>query len=281
MPEQKEPSFFAQYPENPHPDDQAYHIAIRPRVPESWEAYQQLFRGARGKRAIGEASVCYLYQPEISIPLIKKYLGEVKIIIGLRNPVERAYSAYTFFKRDAFEKLPFEEALAQEEARLAQGWDRTWAYKDIGLYYEKVKAYQENFSEVYIYLFDDLKANPLRVMNEVCHFLEINAQFDFSGIIQKSYNISGKPKSFFIHKLLTFPSRLKTWVKPLIHLFPREARRSVLNYLVKQNLDQNLETMPTETRAYLQDFFREDILKLESLLERDLSVWLAPTYNPD
>ena len=73
--------------------------------------YCRLFEDAEGKKAVGEASNDNLYHYERAIPYIKRFFGDIKIIIILRNPVDRAFSAYTYLLRDNREFLTFEEDL--------------------------------------------------------------------------------------------------------------------------------------------------------------------------
>ena len=78
----------------------------------NWQDYKDLFFQVKDEKAIGEASVFYLYYFEEAINNIKKYLGDqIKIIIILRNPIDRAYSAYQHVSRSMKEELSFEEAL--------------------------------------------------------------------------------------------------------------------------------------------------------------------------
>lgn len=106
---------------------------------DSYEEYLSLFRNGGGRKLRGEASVFYLYYHDVAIREIHRYLGtEVKIIIVLRNPIERAYSAYYYvFGKNEEETLDFEQALRAEEKRMREGrcspmvpWSSSW-----GCYY--------------------------------------------------------------------------------------------------------------------------------------------------
>ncbi|MGR3310384.1 MAG: sulfotransferase family protein, partial [Candidatus Brocadiales bacterium] len=108
------------------------------------DEYKKLFENVRDEKAIGEASVINLYFYEDAIKLIKKYLGDAKIIIILRNPVERAFSQYLRLRREYRESLSFEDGLKMEEKRLKDGWLPGWHYTRRGFYYNSVKAYMEN-----------------------------------------------------------------------------------------------------------------------------------------
>ena len=75
----------------------------------------------------------------------------VKIIIMLRNPTDRAYSAFQHVSRGFKEQNSFEEALTIEEGRMDKESSLTpmVMYKEMGLYHDMVRAYKENFKDVF------------------------------------------------------------------------------------------------------------------------------------
>jgi hypothetical protein len=104
--------------------------------------YESLFVDVVNHQTIGEASVPYLYYYKKTIPnIIKTFCKDIKIIIILRNPVDRAYSNYMHHIRDGTEPLSFEEALMAEKEREKESWWRGYQYRDGGRYYNQVEAY--------------------------------------------------------------------------------------------------------------------------------------------
>ena len=83
------------------------------------QEYEQLFDGARGELALGEASPHYLYV-EKAPARIKALVPEMKLIAVLRNPVDRAFSSYLHLVRDALEPLDFGTALDAQMAPFAK-----------------------------------------------------------------------------------------------------------------------------------------------------------------
>ena len=82
----------------------------------NYEEYKSLYSAVDNEIAIGEATVLYLYYYNHAIKNIIHYLNkDVKIIIMLRNPTERAYSAYQHVSKGVREQKSFEEALSIEE----------------------------------------------------------------------------------------------------------------------------------------------------------------------
>jgi len=231
--------------------------------------YIRLFKNAREK-AIGEACAGYLYFHERSIPNIQTYLGDPKIIIILRNPVERAFSNYLSHLRDSNEPLEFEEALETQKERA--GWWWGYQFVKVGLYYKQVKAYLENFLSVKIYLFDDLKENPRGLIKDAYSFLDVDSSF-IPNNLGKRYNLSGVPKYKPIYNILTKPNPIKFAAKLIVKTLAGRDKQKDFGEKMRGYLLEKPE-MKEETREYLKEVFREDILALQDLINRDLSHWL-------
>jgi len=269
LPEVKELRFFSAMPGNFRgPGDER----VNKTIIKSLEEYKLHYIHVNHEIAIGDVSPDYLYFYKNSIPRIKKILKDPKIIIILRNPIERAFSQYLHFVRDGREKLSFEEALKAEEQRREQNWEWAWYYKDVGFYYKQVKAFLENFSEVKIYLYEDFKRNPLNIIQDLYKFLGVDISFVPSNIGLR-YNVSGIPRNKILHYFLTQNNILKSSIKPFIKaLIPKHTRRKILEKILQKNLVK--PQMKPETREYLKELYKDDILKLQELIKRDLSHWL-------
>lgn len=276
MPPEKEPHFFALEDESidfqgPRDQEILNHIAVT-----DLQAYRGLFGGVTDEKAVGEASAVYLYSPK-ACWRIKHYIPEARLIVILRNPADRAYSSFLHMIRDGREPLDdFEEALGEEEARIQDNWGPIWHYKRAGFYYGQVKRYLETFGreQIKVYLYEDLKNDPGGMLEDVFRFLEVDDTFvpDVSG----NYNVAGVPKSKPLHGLHGFlikPHPLKSALKPFV---PKNLRRRAVASLVNGIRNRNLikPLFLPETRGRLLAEYEEDVLKLGSLIERDLSGWL-------
>ncbi len=243
---------------------------------ESWyvktyEEYVKLFEDAKEAKAIGEASVDNLFFYEKAIPLIKKFLGEPKIIIMLRHPVKRAFSAYSHMIRDQRETLSFEEAIHMQEERRENNWEFLYSYIEASKYFEQVKAYQKNFKDTLIILTEDLLKNPTNTFEEIFSFLEVDPQFKVDQTIQ--YNKSGAPRSRVIHQFFKKDNKLRKAIQPLTHLLlPSNIRKKLFYKLQSQNL-KKIEIDP-ETYKKLNKVFKNDIVQLQKIINKDLSDWL-------
>ncbi len=247
---------------------------VEKKIIKTSNEYEKLFAKA-ANHCSGESSADNLYFYNEVIPKLKSNHPDSKIIILLRNPVERAFSAYTHLIRDRRETYSFEEALKLEEQRKAEGYEFLWYYKSVGLYFKQVEAYLKNFKNVKIFLFDDLKSDSLQVVEETCEFLDIPKH---SANTNKVYNKSDKKKKKWRNSLYFNYIQNNNSTKVITDkLLPGIWENSISDKL-KQELVQNkgkkLKLKP-ETRKMLSDFYKEDIMKLQSLINRDLTHWLS------
>jgi hypothetical protein len=275
--DRKEGLFFSEL----HATAGPLHAQKNAEVLRTFEEYAALFEPARDEPAIGDVSPDYLYRYETSIANIRRHLpAPPRIIAILRNPVERAYSNYTFYRKHNMESLSFEEALDREAERRAAGWWWAFRYAEIGLYHDQVKAYQDTFDQVKIILTEDLRRDAAGTLGGLFEFLEIdpNPPVDTS----RQYNVSGIPQSAKIHRLLTTRTPVKAVVARIARtvLFPFASpaeRRRRFGRLARRLSERNLERVPMrpETRERLIAFYRDDVLRLQERLGRDLGHWLS------
>ncbi len=267
----KEPKFisshFLTYPLKGPGDDFVEAFTIK-----TLQEYQELFRKVRRHRAIGEASVENLYYHSQAIPVIERLLGaDVRIIIVLRDPVERACSAYRMMVRDGREERSFEEGLALEEQRKAQNWEYLWFYRDVGMYYEQVKSYLDAFPNTKVVLFDDLRKNAVEFMQDLFRFLGVRDTFVPRAPIR--VNVSGRFRSVFYKMLFK-----ATWFKGMLYRFlslngvPDSAMLGVIDSIREGDLEPI--RIGDLSKQILRQTFRGDILNLQKLIGRDLSAWL-------
>lgn len=237
---------------------------------KKYEDYVKLFEEAGDRRAIGESSADTLYFHRGTIPVIKQYLGDPKIIIMLRNPVKRAFSAYQHLVRDLREDLSFEDGLREEPNRIKNNWELIYHYTAASRYYDSVKAFVDNFSAVKVILTEDQEKRPQQLIRDIFRFLEVDPDCDVNTEIR--YNMSGKPKSQWLHQFLFQGNMARKIAQPIVRtLFSPETRLRISQKIQEKNLTRL--TINTETKIKLHQYFEDDIRKLEGLLDRDLSLW--------
>jgi hypothetical protein len=270
FPAQKEPGFFAYEGECIDfrgPDDVQYRSTVTEET-----AYRELFRDVSTQTAIGEASAIYLYSP--SAPLrIRHHVPDAKLIAILRDPIERAYSSYMHLVRDAREPLgDFAEALRDEERRIGENWGPLWHYKRRGLYSAQVKRYLDLFDrrQLAVYLYDDFQSDAGAVLKDIFRFLGVDETFVPNTSLR--YNVSGIPRSRAIHALIMKPNVVTSLVGPLV---PERLRWRIKLPVANWNLAK--PPISAEARRLLAPEFKEDILRLQKLIGRDLTAWLRST----
>ncbi len=265
----KEPMYFAMEGKKPDFRGPGDDLEINRKSVTDLAAYQALFAGAQGKKAVGEASANYLYS-DVAAARIHEAVPDARLIAVLRNPVERAYSSFLYMIRDRREPLrDFGEALAQEPQRIRDHWEHIWHYAAMGFYHQQLQRYYERFdkSRIRVYLNEDMKKDAPGLLKDVFGFLDVDD--GYAPDTSVTYNEGGVPKRKMLNALLTRPSIFKRLLRPLM---PAAAMK-LYTKVKHSNLDK--PPLDPEVRARLVALYRDDVLKLQDLIGRDLSHWLA------
>lgn len=234
----------------------------------SFDDYAMHYREVKDEKMIGEVSPSYLLFPEVA-KRIKSILGEVKIVIMLRNPVEKAYSQYMHMVRDNLENLMFYDALMAEEERKKEGWSNIWQYAGSSVFAEKVRAYISVFGKenVRIVLFDDLVKDARGAMTGLFSFMNVDDTFVCD--TSKTYNRSGNARIKVISDFLSRPGWIKSALKLVI---PEKVRIPMRLFIMDLNTGAK-EPVDERSRRYLNEYFKSDVRDLETIIERKLG-WL-------
>jgi hypothetical protein len=278
MSPRKEPTFFAF--EGARPDfrgPRKMKAPINSMAVTEIEEYCKLFQGVSGEKAVGEVSPQYLYIPR-ACERIQHYMPDARLIAVLRNPVDRAYSSFMHTIRQGIEPLTnFREALQAERERIQKNWGILWHYTAPGFYYVQLKCYFERFNRdrIGVYLYDDFHSNPAGLMKRIYGFLEVSESFTPNMSIK--YNVSGVPKNRTLHALtlLTLNPLVVTILRSLVpDRFHELLMRNRDGFIWRSfNVNLRRQKLMPEIRTELLDLYREDIVKLEDLIQRDLSSW--------
>lgn len=268
IPERKEGRFFSQMPGNFQGNGADYQNDIIRDIDE----YSSLYNKGVNCKALGDVSNDYLFYYKKSIANIKKHLNrDVKIIVIIRNPTDRAFSNYLHHIREGWETISFENALQAEADRKSKNWAWPFLYKEVGLYYLQVKSFLENFKYVRIFLFEELQNIDVFFKN-LFTFLEVSNSF--MPETSRTYNASGFPKSQLLHNFIHTDSKLKEILRVLINrAITPEMKKKYIMVLKNKNLKKT--SMNSETREYLKGYFKRDILELNNLIEPNIKkLWL-------
>ena len=236
--------------------------------------YYNLFLNGFNAKYRGESSVMYLMYPEIVIPKINNKFGsDSKIIIMLRNPVDRAYSGYQHVKRFNINEtsIDFKFAWNISEERYFSKKNMTPAsrHKELGLYYKQVKLYLNKMKNVHIIIYDDY----LNDFNK-----EIKSVFDFLGLkhikvdSNKKHMVGGwEWKNNNFKRLLYSDNWIKSSLKFLI---PFNKIRNYISAKFIQREKLKVKVISNSDSKMLKLFYKEDVKLLSKLLKRDLNYWV-------
>ncbi len=230
----------------------------------SLNQYQEQFKGVKDEKAVGEASVSYLYYPLVPSK-IKEFNPEAKIIIVLRNPIERGFSHYLMDKRLGFVHLSYEN-IVWENNKHPQSELYYQQYVALGQYYEQVKRYLEAFSEkqVKILFYEDIIKDIQSVIKELYTFL--NVDYTFSPNTDQQHNVYSSPKNFFIQKL---------YAQKKIRAIAKRFFGENIQHQLKDNFFRKEKPVLNEKlRLALIEIYKTNIYKTSALLKKDLTYWL-------
>ena len=232
--------------------------------------YYALFDEAKSEKLLGEASPSYIYDKNTP-NLIKKYLPNTKIIIILRQPVDRAYSNFLHVLRSGREVFSsFEDSINYESKRIEDNWSPLYHYINKGYYSEQIERYFNEFpiENIKILLFDDIIQNTKECLEDIFRFLEVDDTFevDFS----RKLNASGIPSGVlgFILKKMRYYRLMPKFA--LSDYFPN----SIINLIFKSVYTKSPRLSSKFRRELTNKYYKEEIIKLQKLINRDLSDWL-------
>jgi hypothetical protein len=231
-----------------------------------WNDYVKLFMNVRTERAIGEASVKYLWSKTAAANIHAK-IPHAKILMVLRDPVSRTFSDYlealtAGALRCSFRKY-VESCLSCESGKLSL-W---WPILETGLYYESVKRYLDRFprESICILFYDNYRAEPASVLAQIFRFLGVESSFKPD--LSKLHNRPRVPRFLSLNRFLLKRGTLNR----LATLCPSGLKPMLRKLWVQPR--ESIAVTPSD-REFLLSYYREDIEKLQQLLNRDLSAWL-------
>jgi hypothetical protein len=263
VPPRQEPNYFA-FADEPDPTNPAWAKAVH-----SEADYKALFAAADDARAVGEVSPEYLLNPAAPEAIARR-VPAVTLIAVLRNPVDRAFSDWTMYRREGVEPLDFDAALAQQAARRARG-EAHGGYLTVGLYADQLDRYYSRFdkSRLHIALYDDITADPAGAYAGI--FRAIGVDEHQVKLRDEVHNVGAVPSTRVDHVAY----KLRAGVRPLTRRLPLAGLRRRASVLLDERLTR--PTLDPATRAELVEHFRPDIERLQALIGRDLSMWLRAT----
>ncbi len=227
--------------------------------------WQQLFRNVNGEKAIGEASVCYLWS-NTAARNIASAVPDAKILMMLRNPVDRAFSQYKQAVAGGLVGRSFREQIQVSLHNRSHQFEVLNPFLEYGLYYEQVKRYIELFpaQQILVCLYDEYEQAPEKLLADIFRFLKVDPLF-FPDITQRHLQTHVLRFVWLTYHL----RKCGLWSR-----FRRSTPAALLP-VIRRWVSQTGQTLKINSadRDYLNDYYREDVARLSTLLRRDLQSW--------
>lgn len=247
---------------------------------ERWEQgldnYSLLFEGASNEKIIMAGSVHTLRFPH-SRQRLHDTFPDAKLIVSLRDPVDRVLSAYSYLAKTGVEPLGFLDALDAEKIRGSEACFQDLAeraYVEHGRYCEQLSDLFEKYGQeqVKVVLYDDIKDDPNRMIKDIFRFLGVDSNISVSF---DRKNVTGRVRNQWLFDSCFGDSRIRKWLMRYGgHRIPIEFRTKLRHWLKEVNTIDAAPQIPAGfDRDSLLQHFDQDILCLEDLLGRDLSSW--------
>jgi hypothetical protein len=247
--------------------------------------YEGLFSGASNESRLGEASAIYLGHPTAAWHL-HEYFPDAKFVVILRDPAERAYSHLVHAKRIYAEQgvefpVGGEGRTLDEEFQRAVQVAATQGMPEVtvsepeiwvraGFYHAHLTRWFELFDrdQFALFLFEDLRDDPAGVMKSVYSHLGIDSSFTLP--TTEAFNASVVPKNQKLFRAFTTANpvmkRARAMAPPRLRGFAVRTRNKYLGSGKPQVED--------ELSSTLRSIYRDDTLRLQELIGRDLTPWV-------
>ena len=258
----KEPSFLAFSGQQvaftgPGDDISINRVAITDR-----DQYLSLYQSAGTKACRGDASVSSLYYSDHSVATLQQYFPEAKLVVILRDPAARAFSAYSYQRARGLEPCDdFREALDREADRIRCGWHHIWHYMAMGRYAEQLSPFLETFgaNRVKILFYEELNRDPDGVGRALFEFLGLDPT---AAVDLEPVNVSGEPRSRLLQGAIRWAGR-RHWL--------RSTTKAIMPFQFRERVRRaNLRPsdVPVDVREGLEQVLAHESDELRTLLSR-------------
>lgn len=252
-------------------------------IPENYKNgidwYQKNYFKNANKKVIAEFTPSYFFDKEAPERIFNNLGSEVKFVVLLRHPVDRAYSHYLHSKRDEHEEFDFVESLNQEEDRLSRYIENKDylsylrnSYISQGLYGDMVERYLKYFkleNFMFIHFEKEFLLKRDKTIQRVLGFLDIDPQ------IKLQTDLRSNPSSIEKSKTLKRIMKKKGWWRTIIKwLLPSiQLRQIIRNRVQRLNIKEyKAEKISEELKSKLfSSYFRDNIDKFERLTNEKMN----------
>jgi len=244
-----------------------------PRSVLTLKDYTKLFASSQEGQILGETSPIYFHNENAPLQ-IYKFIPDVKLVVILRQPVDRLYSRFLHL---AGEGRPPTESFKEVINKNSIWWTRDDLIQE-GFYFTNLSRYIGLFphANIKIVFYDDFVSNPQELMKEIYDFLNVSTNFipDTTVI----YNQSGFVRNQFYDFIIGKSSPVKATIEKITPGFYDKMRNNIsVRKLINKMRQLNLNRPPLDPKLKSEIthlIYKEEIIKLQDLVKRDLSKWL-------
>jgi hypothetical protein len=269
----KEPKFFLSAGPPPTKGGPGDALTYREHI---WRRsdYEALFDAAPPGTLRGESTPLYLYD-RAAMRRIRETLPGAKLIVVVRDPVERAHSNWTHLWSAGLEPVgDFVRACGDEERRIAAGWASFWHYTGLGRYGEQLEYLFTLFprEQVLVIRYRLLVDEPAETLDRICEFLGVP-----TGVLTEipKQNVTSHPEPTLAHRAVSLAQRVGSAIGTLIPGLTAATLTGPLErYLQRHSRER--QPLSWEQRQELIPRFESDIAKLEEVLGESFRDWILP-----
>jgi hypothetical protein len=270
--------YMGQHPDVFVPEAKEIHYFSNPEFHAQGPEYLHTFYSEYGgEQVVGGAYVHLLHYAE-SAKTMWEYNSEMKLIAVLRNPIDRAYSAYWFAVRNGWESAEtFEEALELEASRLkgTRQEQTELTYLNQGKYAQRLQPFLDQFGteQLRVVFQDNLRADPGAAVRETLQWLGVEREAELN--MSKPVNVAGMPRFRRLQRVLLQENQVKRALRKVTTPgFRWQFQKRIVLPLVKKNVRPvQYQPMKEETRTRLIEYFAPYNRELEALLGADVPHW--------
>ena len=236
--------------------------------------YEALFDPAPPGTLTGESTPLYLYD-RAALRRIAQAIPDARLIVIVRDPVERAHSNWTHLWSAGLEPVgDFVRACGEEERRIAAGWASFWHYTGLGRYGEQLQYLFTLFprEQVLVLRYRRLVDEPAQTLDEICAFLGVE-----QGVLTEipRQNVTSHPEPTFGHKAVALAQRAGSAVGSKVPGLTAATLTAPLERFLQRH-SRERQPLSWDQRQELIPRFEADIKLLEKVLGEEFEDWIKP-----
>lgn len=206
---------------------------------------------------------------------MRNCLPNAKLIVVLRDPVQRAYSSYCFAHQRSLDTRTFEEAIGEETngIRYEHDYALQTDYLKHGHYHAQLTRLLRYFpnEKVKVVVFENLRDHPALVLTDIFRFLNVD---DFEPDYRLKNETKGGSRSKMLAKLAHQTPRSSALSGIVRTLVPFSVRTSIRLKIGEFNkIASEKPIFPSNLRRQMEEYYVSELLGVEALLGRTLTEW--------